>query len=108
MTQVLNILNKIPASSGSKLDENELNNLKFYKGKGCPKCHGLGYKGRIGIYEVLVMSPEIEKTILDNRVSENIIQDLAQKNGMVTMLQDGLLKAKEGVTTIEEVFAKAD
>jgi len=108
MTQVLNILNKIPASSGSKLDENELNNLKFYKGKGCPKCYGLGYKGRIGIYEVLVMSPEIEKTILDNRVSENIIQDLAQKNGMVTMLQDGLLKAKEGITTIEEIFSAAD
>ena len=54
------------------------------------------------------MSPEIEKTILDNRVSENIIQDLAQKNGMVTMLQDGLLKAKEGITTIEEIFSAAD
>jgi len=108
LIQVMNILNQIPASSGSKLDENELNNLKFYKAKGCPKCHGLGYKGRIGIYEILVMSPEIEKTILDNQVSENIIQNLAQKSGMVTMVQDGLLKAREGITTIEEVFEAAD
>jgi type II secretory ATPase GspE/PulE/Tfp pilus assembly ATPase PilB-like protein len=108
LTEIMNILNKIPMSSGSRLEEEELNNLKFYKGQGCEKCHNLGYKGRIGVYEVLVMSKEIEGTILEGRVSENIIQDLAQKNGMVTMLQDGLLKAKEGVTTVEEIFNVAD
>jgi type IV pilus assembly protein PilB len=108
LTGVMNIINKIPKSSGSSLSEEEINNLKFYKGKGCSKCHGLGYKGRVGIYEILVMSSEIEKTILANQVSENIIQDLAQKNGMVTMLQDGLLKAREGITTVEEVFNVAD
>ncbi len=54
------------------------------------------------------MSKEIEQSILDKQVSENVIQELAQKNGMVTMLQDGLLKAKEGVTTIEEVFNVTD
>jgi type II secretory ATPase GspE/PulE/Tfp pilus assembly ATPase PilB-like protein len=108
LTEVMNIMNKIPKNSGSSLDDEELNNLKFYKGKGCDKCHGLGYKGRVGVYEILVMSKEIEKTILDNQVSENIIQELAQKNGMVTMLQDGLLKAKEGLTTVEEIFNVAD
>ncbi len=108
MSKILNILGTIPESSGFQLDEEELNGLKFYKGKGCDKCHGLGYKGRIGIYEILIMSKEIEQTILDNKVSEYIIQDLAQKNGMITMVQDGLLKAKDGITTIEEVFAVAD
>ncbi len=108
LTEIMNILNKIPVSSGSRLDENELSDLKFYKGKGCEKCHNLGYKGRIGIYEILVMSKEIEQSILEKKVSENIIQELAQKNGMVTMLQDGLLKAREGVTTVEEIFNVAD
>lgn len=108
MTQILNILSSIPANSGSQLDKEELNNLKFYKSKGCEKCHGLGYKGRIGIYEVLTMSPEIENVILENKVSEYVIQELAQKNGMITMVQDGLLKAKDGITSIEEVFKVAD
>lgn len=108
MTKILNILNKIPKNSESRLGEKELNNLKFYKGKGCKKCHGLGYKGRIGVYEILIMSPEVEKVILDKKVSEYTIQDLAQKNGMVTMVQDGLLKAKDGITTIDEVFKVAD
>ncbi len=108
MSKILNILGAIPESSGFQLDQEELNSLKFYKGKGCDKCHGLGYKGRIGIYEILIMSKEIEQTILDNKVSEYVIQDLAQKNGMITMVQDGLLKAKDGITTVEEVFAVAD
>lgn len=108
MTEVLNILGQIPVNSGSQLDKDELNNLKFYKSRGCDKCYGLGYKGRIGIYEILIMSKEIEQAVLDNKVSEYIIQDLAQKNGMVTMVQDGLLKAKDGITSIEEVFSVAD
>ncbi len=108
LTTILNILNQIPVNSGSQLDKEELNNLKFYKSRGCEKCHGLGYKGRIGIYEILLMSKEIETAIFDNKVSEIIIQELAQKNGMVTMVQDGLLKAKDGITSIEEVFAVAD
>lgn len=108
MTKILNILNKIPENSGSKLDQTELNNLKFYKGKGCEKCHGLGYKGRIGIFEVLTMTAEIEKKILENQVSEYIIEELAEKAGMVTMAQDGLLKAKDGITSIEEVFNVAE
>jgi len=108
MTTILNILSSIPENSGSKLDDEELNNLKFYKGKGCEKCYGLGYKGRIGIYEIFTMSSEIEKAILDNKISESHIQELAQKDGMITMVQDGLLKAKDGITTIEEVFDVAE
>lgn len=81
-----------------------LKNLHFYKGKGCEACSGLGYKGRIGIYEIFTMSKEVEQVILSAQVSEYVIQELAVKNGMVTMVQDGLLKALDKITTVEEVF----
>ncbi|MBI4599356.1 type II/IV secretion system protein [Candidatus Uhrbacteria bacterium] len=82
--------------------------LKFWTAEGCDACHGLAYKGRIGIYEVMVMSPEIEQLILSKSASEYQIQEMAVKNGMVTMVQDGLLRALEGVTSAEEVFSVAD
>ena len=103
MTDILNALNAINAKSGYKPD---LNSLKFYKANGCDQCHGLGYKGRIGIYEVLTMSPIIEKSILAGSVSEYETEKMAVENGMITMFQDGLLKALDGITSVEEVFGK--
>jgi type IV pilus assembly protein PilB len=103
MTVVLNALNEISPESGNKP---ELDNLKFYKATGCEKCQKLGYKGRVGIYEVMLMSPEIEKIILSGKASEYELEKIAVQEGMITMLQDGLLKAIEGVTSIEEVFSK--
>ena len=108
MTKILNILSKIPMESAEKLDAKELNNLKFYKGQGCPACHGLGYKGRVGVYEIMTMNAEIEKVILSGKVSEYEIEAIAIKNGMLTMVQDGLLKAKDGITAVEEVFKKTE
>ena len=70
---------------------------------GCEACNN-GYKGRVGVYEVLIMNKEIEKAILGEKVSEYDIQDIGVKNGMVTMAQDGILKAAEGITSLEEVF----
>lgn len=82
--------------------------IKFYQGKGCEKCNGLGYKGRIGIYEVLPMHPEIEKVILSGNVAEYEMREIARKTlGMVTMLQDGVMKALDKVTSLEEVFRVA-
>jgi len=108
MTKILNIMSTIPAESTERLGQEELANLKFYHGAGCPACHGLGYKGRIGIYEIMIMSPEIEKIILSGKVSEYDLQDVAVRQGMLTMVQDGLLKAKDGITTVEEVFKVAE
>ena len=108
MDKIIKILKAIPENSGFKLNEEDLANIKFYKGQGCDKCYGLGYKGRIGIYEIFSMTPEIEKIILDEKISEYAIQELAQKNGMITMVQDGLLKAKDGITSIAEVLKVAD
>ncbi len=70
---------------------------------GCEACHE-GYKGRMGIYEVLIMNKDLEKSILGDKVSEYDIQDLAIKQGMVTMAQDGIMKAAEGITSVQEVF----
>jgi len=86
----------------------DLGNLKFMRGGGCPECNGLGYKGRLGIYEIMIMSAEIEKVILSGEISEYQMQDIATKAGMVTMVQDGLLKALAGVTSVSEVFSAAE
>ena len=80
--------------------------ITLYKSKGCDKCNDIGYKGRVGIYEILTMSPEIEKLILGGAVSEYDMQKVAEEQGMVNMLQDGLIKALKGMTSIKEILAK--
>lgn len=105
MKKVQEILGAIPKDSEYKAD---LTKAKFYKGRGCPKCFDLGYKGRMGIYEVFTMNKEIEEVILSGKVSEYVMQEIAVKAGMITMVQDGLLKAIDGITTVEEVFSVAE
>ena len=75
---------------------------KLYRPKGCPKCNGLGYKGRIGIFEVLTINESIEKLILE-MAGETDLALAALEAGMITMLQDGILKAVSGITSIDEV-----
>jgi len=75
----------------------------FYQGKGCKNCENTGFSGRIGIYEVLVVSPNVREAIL-NRAPSSQIKDIAIKEGMTTMFEDGLLKAAEGKTTLSEVL----
>lgn len=70
---------------------------------GCDKCGGSGYKGRMGIYEVLANTDGVQKMIVGNATS-NAIQDQAIKEGMVTMQLDGLIKALRGLTSIEEIL----
>jgi len=102
LKRVQQILGEIPAASMPK--DLDLINLQFQKGQGCQSCQGLGYKGRVGIYEVMTMSEQIEKVILSGKVSEYDMQKIAIEQGMVTMVQDGLIKALQGTTTAEEVF----
>lgn len=77
-------------------------NIKFKKGKGCPKCRG-GYKGRMGVYEVFQVSMEIKRLINGAATSEELEKQAIQE-GMSTMLEDGFVKAVRGVTTLEEVM----
>lgn len=75
----------------------------FYQGTGCDQCNGKGYSGRIGIYEVMVMSDKIEELTIA-RAGASAIQEQAQKEGMITMYQDGLIKVANGITTLDEVL----
>jgi len=76
---------------------------KLYKGAGCPSCNSTGYHGRIGVFEVLPLSPEI-KSIITRDVSIDKIKELAIKQGMSTLFLDGITKVISGDTTLEEVW----
>ena len=80
--------------------------IKLFKGKGCGQCGNAGYLGRIGIFEVLVVSEKISREILD-RVTAQEIETTSRTEGMITMKQDGYLKVLEGITTLEEVLRVA-
>jgi len=79
--------------------------IKFlYRSKGCDKCGNIGYKGRLGLFEIFKLNPEIEKFALEENISITKIRESAVKDGMVTLSQDGILKAVNGITTLEEVY----
>ena len=78
------------------------------KDNSCTACNGLGYKGRVGIYEIMTMTKEIENLILTGNVSEYQMAEIASKQGMISMAQDGLLKALDGITSVEEILRVAE
>lgn len=80
--------------------------IQLYKARGCNECGGLGFSGRIGIFEVLVVSDKIMRLTLE-RASTADIEKQAISEGMMTLKQDGYLKVLEGVTTMEEVLRVA-
>ncbi len=75
----------------------------LYRPKGCAQCGGTGYKGRIGIFEIFTVTEAIEKIVIDMGTEEEIMR-AAMEDGMMTMTQDGVLKAVEGITSMEEVW----
>ncbi|MDP3957246.1 MAG: GspE/PulE family protein [bacterium] len=79
----------------------------LYKAVGCARCNFTGYHGRVGIFEVLTMTEEIIEIVNDMGNEQQILR-AALENGMITMTQDGILKALEGVTTLDEVWRVAD
>jgi type IV pilus assembly protein PilB len=81
----------------------EVKSFPVYKGKGCSLCNNTGYKGRVGLYEVMPMKEELKELVL-SRASTSEIKKEAIRLGMKTLRQSGIAKIKEGVTTIEEVL----
>ncbi len=77
--------------------------IRVYKGQGCKNCRFTGYSGRVGIFEVLEVTKEIKKLITERKDSD-VIAQMAVEQGMLTMLDDGLIKVSKGVTTIEEIL----
>jgi type IV pilus assembly protein PilB len=85
-----------------ELDPDEFKDVTLYKGRGCTKCNNTGYKGRIGIYEVMAITTEIKEMILEKR-STQALKKQAVEQGMVTLRGDAVLKLRDGITTLEEV-----
>ena len=78
-------------------------NIKFYKGKGCPACMNTGYKGRVGIYELLVPDEKMHNLIVAKAPAEEI-RAHARSEGMISLADDGIQKIRDGLSTVEEVL----
>ena len=77
--------------------------MMLYKGTGCQSCFNLGYKGRIGIFELLTMTPKLRTQIMQ-RPSLDVILNQALDDGMQTLVGDGLQKVRNGVITLPELI----
>jgi type IV pilus assembly protein PilB len=89
-----------------KDDSNNDGKIKLYRGTGCSSCKNTGYYGRTSIFELIVLDEEIRALII-SKASSNVIKDVAIKKGMKTLKHSGMEKAKQGITTIEEVLRVA-
>ncbi|MFA6918956.1 MAG: GspE/PulE family protein [Patescibacteria group bacterium] len=105
MEKVKKLLESLPPNSGYMPD---MDNMKFYMGAGCDECQGIGYKGRIGIFEIMPINEKMKQTMTMGNVSEYDIKKMAFEDGIITMAQDGILKALDGLTSIKEVFRVAE
>jgi type IV pilus assembly protein PilB len=103
MEKIVSLLKTLPHG----IIKQQLNNLVFFHATGCEECNNLGYKGRVGIYEVLENTEAIQKLIAAETASMAEFKKAGVSQGMITMVQDGLLKALEGITDVEEVFRVA-
>jgi type II secretory ATPase GspE/PulE/Tfp pilus assembly ATPase PilB-like protein len=93
-------------AAARRLDVEALGLTRVWKGAGCPECRGTGYRGRTGVYELLVMDNELRLEIQRRRGSEEL-RAMAVAKGMRTLLDDGVRAAREGVTTLDEVLRVA-
>jgi len=86
--------------------EEQLSKATFFRPVGCAKCHNMGYKGRLGIFEVMVMNTELREMAFKHRPLNEIRQS-ARLLGMRTLMEDGFIKCMQGITTLDEVLARA-
>ncbi len=87
----------------SDIEMSQIENKKFYKGSGCSKCNNSGYRGRAGVFELIILDEDLRSLILD-RATVGQLRDKAIENGMRTLREDALLKVYRGITTLEELI----
>lgn len=87
------------------ISENEIRGAELMRGAGCPRCGGTGYKGRMGIHELMVIDGPLRHAIGSGKTASEIKEVALTQSGMKTLRQDGIEKALEGLTTLEEVLA---
>ncbi len=83
---------------------NDVKGLKFKAGRGCSECRFTGYRGRVGVFELLVLNEPVKDAILNKKTSYDIRRISTETSGLITLLEDGIVKAANGVTTLQEVF----
>lgn len=97
---------KVDAGAAALLAQRPVGSLMLERGKGCPACRNTGYRGRTGIFELLVVTDEVRQSFL--KTNAGALRELAQSQGMITLKQDGWRKVQAGITTIEEVMRVTD
>ncbi len=108
--EVAQIIKKIPSEyikdAGLNLDKDNFSpdDLVFYRGAGCDQCHNTGYRSRSVIAEILVMTPELRKIVAESEEDMDAVEAELRKQKMITLQQDGILKALQGITSLEEVM----
>jgi len=85
-----------------KLLPADVEGKEFYYGKGCSKCNGTGYRGRVGLFEIMVFNDEIRDLIM-NQASTGVLREAGVKNGMRLLRENGLAAIYDGITTIDEI-----
>jgi type IV pilus assembly protein PilB len=85
------------------ITRDSLNGRKFYRGGGCDICNNTGYKGRVGLFELMIMNDELREMIMNNATTDEL-RDTARGYGMVTLRDAGIAFAHDGTTTTEEVI----
>ncbi len=101
---IIKAINDMPVDAKKDLPKD---NFEIFKpGEGCKECGGKTYKGRIGVFETLAMTDELEIIVLSD-ISEAKLRDEAKRQGMITMFQDGIIKVLAGITSIEELLEVA-
>ena len=88
---------------GAGFSEHEARTIKLFRGRGCDRCSNTGYKGRVGLYEVLEIEDEMREMILSGASAFELRQKAVQ-SGMITLRMSGLQKVRDGMTTVEEIL----
>lgn len=97
---ILDSINSMPEISRPKI---KTDNIKIYKPQGCAKCNNKGTKGRIAVFEVLEMTPQLEEIIITGPTESKILAE-AKRQGMIKMFEDGILKVLDGIIGFEELI----
>jgi type II secretory ATPase GspE/PulE/Tfp pilus assembly ATPase PilB-like protein len=103
LERVLDLARQNNILEKSLADNKDWSKITFYRPGGCSRCRNEGYKGRIGIFEVLEMSETISQMV-SKRATSDEIEEQAKKEGMMQMMEDGMIKAVQGITSIEEIL----
>lgn len=103
VNKVKSIMKNIPKSEYEKYGIENIDNLTFYKGKGCDECGGLGLKGRVAIYEIIPIDHDMEEVISNEVGNVPALERLIKKKGYLSIKQDGILKVLLGLTTLTEL-----